>query len=344
MSSTLPSAGDEPVCVAAELPEHEPRRLLALQAYDILDTEPEQAFDDLTQVAAAMCDTPIALVSLVDGDRQWFKSRVGLDAVQTPREMAFCSHAILEPGAVLTVPDALLDPRFARNPLVVGDPAIRFYAGSPLVSPHGHALGTLCVIDRRPRAMSPAQHQGLRALARQVVTQMELRRSLLQATEHSLTDALTGAANRRAFDARVRAEWDRLARDREPLSLILLDIDHFKHFNDAFGHLAGDEVLRQVVPAVQRVIRGTDLLARWGGEEFAVLMPRMDPTAALRTAERIRRAIADHPWNGQGVTASLGVATCVPRPDEDVHLLTAAADAALYRSKGAGRNRATPAG
>src|SRR6266849_5378707 len=172
--------------MAITKPANEEARLIALDKYAILDTDPEQSFDDLTLLASFVCKTPIALISLVDEDRQWFKSRVGLDASETSRDIAFCSTAILQ-SDVFVVPDALADERFRDNPLVVSDPHIRFYAGAPLINEDGYALGTLCVVDRTPRELAPGEKEALKALSRLVLAQLEFRRNLILLKE-ALTD------------------------------------------------------------------------------------------------------------------------------------------------------------
>ena len=161
------------------IPPSEKKRLKVLWQYEVLDTVPEEVFDDLTELAARICEAPIALISLVDEKRQWFKSKVGTSLSQTSRDVSFCAHAINH-NDLFIVPDATLDTRFAANPLVTSDPKIRFYAGAPLITPDGYALGTLCVIDKVPRHLRQEQQQALRILARHVVSQLELRRRAKQ--------------------------------------------------------------------------------------------------------------------------------------------------------------------
>src|ERR1039458_1151955 len=159
----------------ARIPENEAQRLAALREYHILDTAAEQTYDDITALAAYICEVPIAVISLVDESRQWFKSKHGLTEVETPRDVAFCAHAILQTEPMI-VQDALKDTRFADSALVTRSPHIRFYAGFPLATPEGFALGTLCAIDRKPRRLSPEQKHAMQALSRQVMALLELRR------------------------------------------------------------------------------------------------------------------------------------------------------------------------
>ncbi len=169
----------------APVPKDEKRRLKILWQYELLDTVPEAVFDELTELAARICEAPIALLSLVDKSRQWFKAKVGVSLTETSRDISFCAHAILQ-NDLFIVSDATKDERFARSPLVTTDPKIRFYAGAPLITPDGCALGTLCVIDKVPRELRPEQKQALQILARHVVWQLDLRRrsrELAQAQE-----------------------------------------------------------------------------------------------------------------------------------------------------------------
>lgn len=189
-SPDLAAAGAS--ALPASVPLNESARLLALQSYQIMDSGQELRYDDIALLASQLCRTPIALISLIDERRQWFKSSIGLNGTEIPREVSFCAHAIVEPGQVLCVADASLDDRFAANPSVTGDPYIRFYAGAPLVSADGHALGTLCVMDREPRHLAAEQKDALLALSRQVMAHLEERR--------------TSAALRGAMQALTRSE------------------------------------------------------------------------------------------------------------------------------------------
>ncbi len=344
------------VMTTLDVPENEPARLEALRGYDILDTPPEASYDDLVRLAAHICGTPVAAVNFIDGERQWSKARVGLDEAELPRQVSFCARAVLEPHALTVVPDTRRDPRFADNPLAAGPTGLRFYAGAPVVTPAGEALGTLCVAAPETRGLSPAQADALAALARQAMSLLELRRALarLKVQQHELertnallaeqsaTDALTGLKNRRAFAERLAAEAERSGRYGAPLSLLLLDVDDFKGYNDRFGHPAGDEVLRRVAALLLGATRRADLVARYGGEEFAVLLPDTVLEGALLLAERCRRAVAAADWPRRGVTVSVGVAV-LSHGGTGGDGLVAAADQALYRAKRGGRDRVAAA-
>jgi len=185
----------------------EARRLKVLWQYEILDTIPEEVFDDLTELAARICEAPIALISLIDEDRQWFKAKVGVSVKETSRDISFCAHAIKQTDLFI-IPDATQDRRFASNPLVISDPKIRFYAGAPLITPDGYALGTLCVIDKVPRELRSEQQQALRVLARHVMMQLELRRHAKDLNEaHESKEATRGELDK------VQAENVKLKRE-----------------------------------------------------------------------------------------------------------------------------------
>ena len=346
----------------ADLPLNEPQRLEALQRYAVLDTPAEQAYDDLVTIASAVCGTSTALVSLIDAQRQWFKARKGLGVDETPRDVAFCAHAILEPDKLLHVRDSQLDERFSDNPYAQGEGAIRFYAGAPLLSSTGHALGTLCVMDTAPRELSKEQSDALLRLSRQVVALMELRKaySTLQhhlnerdwyetqlkryheeleqqnaeLAEQSRTDVLTGLPNRRAFNAALdRAIKNAGAGKR--LHVAVIDIDHFKSINDLHGHAAGDETLAAIGRTIQSQRGPHGFAARLGGEEFGLFMTDLDELAAELQCEYIREAVQNLPVNIPA-TVSIGIAKY--KPGDDATILCTRADEALYAAKRGGRN------
>lgn len=252
---------------AATFPQDEEQRLESLRSYEILDTLPEQEYDDIVQIASQICGSAIALVSLVDIDRQWFKAKVGVDVDQTPRDWAFCAHALLKPGEELYVSDATKDDRFSDNPLVLSDPKIRLYAGSPLIGSEGKPLGTLCVIDNYPRELEEGQLRSLRSLARQTVALMELRRqksnlekakSLLLRSNHDLLE----------FAQIVSHDLKEPLRGILGLTGILLE-DYRDRLDDQ-----GSELLAQLDGASQRMKSRVDKLLEYS-QAGRKLMQRM---------------------------------------------------------------------
>lgn len=328
----------------------EAERLDALEAYQIMDTSAEQAYDDVVMLACTICDVPIALVTLLDAGRQWFKAKVGVDVTQTPIQDAFCAYAIADESDVMEVCDALDDPRFVHNALVTGEPGIRFYAGAPLITSTGVKLGTVCVIDRIPRVLDARAKEALMALSRQVVSLLELRRSEAQLQRYqkqlelvnellrqqATLDPLTGLSNRRAFDDVLREELVRTDRTGASLALIFIDVDDFKNFNDQFGHVAGDQALQQVASLLLAQARPYDQVARYGGEELTLILPNTQCGAGMAVAERIRLAIQNFAWPMTPITVSVGVA--VANNAATGASLLQRADRALYQAKRAGRN------
>ena len=447
----------------------ESERLEALAKLNILDTGNEEVFDRITRAVSLALDTPICVVSLVDADRQWFKSKVGLCVNETARDVSFCAHAICGSG-IMEVPDAREDDRFADNPLVTGDPGIRFYAGAPLQTKSGFNVGTLCAIDRRPRKLTAEQRVLLEDLAAVVSDHFELRlanqraqlaesrlmdavqalpdgfvlydaddrlvlcndryKAIYAESAHAMvpgatfesiiragvqsgqypeavsqedkwiaarlkrhrqsdisieqvlpkdrwlkieerrtrdggyvgfrvditqlkrqqrelarlawTDGLTGVLNRRRFYDLANTELKRALRSGLPVSVVVIDIDHFKTINDTRGHSAGDAVLIELTRRWTAALRSHDILRRTGGEEFAALLPDTDLQGAHSVAERLRECTANEPVDYAGqkiaVTASAGIFQA-PRDRADLDRCLSNADKALYQAKRSGRNQ-----
>lgn len=310
-------------------------RLESLREYDVLDTPAEGSFDNITRIAQLIFGTPMAAISLIDSDRQWLKSSLGMPGQQVPRTISFCAHAI-KTSSPFVVCDARLDERFCNNPLVLGEPHIRFYAAVPLVTADHAILGTLCVLDTVPRDGVSADHMNaLYALSRMTVDALELRRL-------AIFDNLTNLLTRGAFRHAARKELETAVGNDWPLSCIILDVDHFKSINDTYGHAIGDAVLRRVAETVRAHTRSRDLLGRIGGEEFALMLPDTTAEVAMRCAERIRSTLATTRVTvGTDVlrlTASFGVASSRPS-DTNIELVLKRADQALYQSKNTARNR-----
>ncbi len=272
----------------APVPANEKRRLKAVHDLQILDTSADEAFDRVTRLAAHLFDVPIALVSILDSERQWFKSMVGVSVRETSRRVSFCGHAIEHDGVFL-VPDARVDPRFADNPLVCGTPNIAFYAGVTLKSPDGLPLGTLCVIDRIPREPSQQDIARLEDLAAIVQQNLNLHAA-------AVTDPLTSLLNRRGLNQHLDRELRRSRRTKQPLSLILGDLDHFKSINDSFGHDVGDQALVQVSELLRtHARRPGDCVARLGGDEFLLLLADCDEKSVDQVCLDIRQGLASQP-------------------------------------------------
>ena len=337
----------------APLPPNEEARLASLRSLKILDTPIEERFERIARMARRSFRVPIAAISLIDADRQWFKAVDGLAANETSREVAFCSHAILSDDP-LVVGDARQDPRFADNPLVQGDPNIRFYAGCPVHGPDGATLGTLCIIDRTPRTVEDQDVEALQDLARLVEDELRVKSAnerhaaliseLDEVRRQAAVDGLTRLWTRSAIDELLLREHAQSRRDEANLAVALIDFDHFKKVNDTYGHAAGDTVLREGSARLNSVLRPMDSLGRYGGEELMAVVPRCSSEELLGIAERLRQVIDATPivtaTGPVRVSISIGVAQRLPYASATVEQLAAAADAALYRAKAGGRNRA----
>lgn len=335
----------------APIPSNEGARLASLQRINLLSTPAEADLDRIVRVAGEYFEAPIALFSLVDEHRQWFKSRFGLEAPETPRDISFCGHVIVQ-DQTFVVEDAATDARFHDNPLVVDGPRIKFYAGVPIRAPDGSALGTLCVIDRSPRDFSNRDKERLRdfgwwlqlALDKRLLgeTLTEMISEIDQAKRESMIDPMTQTWNRRGFSELARREIARCRRAAKPIALMMVDIDHFKRINDTYGHPEGDKAIVTLARLLRGGTRTTDVLARLGGEEFAILLPDINRVDLIRLADTLRKTIEEKSGadSGQSFTVSMGLKWYEHlNGDLSEEAMVSLADKALYTAKQSGRNR-----
>lgn len=314
-----------------DIPDDERARLEKLRLLNVLDTLPEERFDRLTRMAKRMFGVPIALVSLVDKNRQWFKSCVGLRASETSRDISFCGHAILG-NDVFIIPNAVEDERFADNPLVLTDPNIRFYAGCPLAL-NGYRLGTLCIIDRKPRRFELEDVEALKDLASMVERE-------LAAVQLATLDELTNISNRRGFKVLAQHSLSLCARQKIPSALAFLDLDKFKPINDKFGHAEGDRVLITFAGLMKSCFRDSDIFARLVGDEFVVLLTNTSKQQAEGAMTRFKHSLEKYNEEvdrGYNIAFSYGIVEFNPEQRTAIDELLAIGDSLMYevkRSKG----------
>lgn len=308
-------------------------RLNALERLDAEAHGSEASFDLITELVKLTLKMETAAINLITRDSQKSKAHQGLRLSVCPREIAFCNITIQGYGPLI-IEDTKLDQRVRDNPLVIGPPFLRSYIGAPLTTADGYNLGALCAVDSKPRRFTTTEIDVLSKCAELVINQLELR---TQANR----DFLTGLHNRRSFMAGLERELARSLRNGQAATVALLDIDHFKHVNDTFGHPAGDRVLREFAGILEEECRQSDLIARIGGEEFAVLLPDSDLCSARSWADRVRKKIAEARFDGDrtlSLTASIGI-TVIDGTIAEPDAIMASVDHALYEAKELGRNR-----
>jgi diguanylate cyclase (GGDEF)-like protein len=314
--------------IKPKLPANEAERLHALRALKILDTSHEELFDRVTRMAKRLFGVEISLVSLVDADRQWFKSTQGLDASETPREISFCGHAINQDGLFI-IPNAIEDVRFFDNPLVTESPNIRFYAGYPLTLRAGINIGTLCLIDSKPRYLSEEDKQLLNDLG--AIIEQEIRTIQL-----ATLDELTLISNRRGFLTQAEHVRKVCRRNKVPMSVILFDLEKFKMINDDFGHHEGDFALKQFAEVMRSVFRESDVIGRLGGDEFVAIVSDASDELISLILDRFKIEMAamnqfiNKPYF---IEYTAGVASFSHDAEYSLEEMVAQADTAMYEKR-----------
>lgn len=308
------------------IPEDEASRLEAVRGLGLIDTPPDERFDRYTRLATHLFDVPVALFSVVEEDRQWFKSKQGITRDEFPRDLALCSYTILGDD-LLVVNDATRDERFKDNPMVTGEPSIRFYAGCPIRTRGGANIGTLAVIDYVPRVFEESDLLLLKDLAAMIDEDVAV-------INEATIDELTGLSNRRGFRAIANPALAVCRRMDRPASLMFFDLDGFKAVNDNYGHAEGDKVLIQVAGILLNEFRNSDVIARLGGDEFCVLLTGTSANSVERPIhsldERIRQWSETVPYK---VGYSVGTVTYDPDKHLSIADLLADADRLMYEHK-----------
>lgn len=309
-------------------PLDEQTRLATLRSLDILDSLPEERFDRITRLAKRIFNVPIALISLIDDDRQWFLSSMGIDIKETSRDISFCGHAILK-DQFFTVPDATLDSRFNDNPLVMGSPNIRFYAAYPISAPNGSKLGTICLLDQLPRDFSEEDIQLLNDLVQMVEQE-------ISAIYSANLDDLTRISNKRGFIGTGIVLFEFCKKNHIPVSLLYIDLDNFKPINDQYGHAEGDEALKAFSNILRESFRDTDVIARIGGDEFAVLLGNCTLLDCQINLDRLNTTIETYNATANikyEIKFSAGIAQYEPSKHLSLDDLLKDADFMMYKHK-----------
>lgn len=310
------------------IPDNERQRLATLRALNVLDSDAEERFDRITRLSRRIFSVPVCLVSLVDQNRQWFKSCQGVDVIETSRDISFCAHSINQ-SDIFIVEDAIKDPRFFDNPLVTKEPFIRFYAGYPLNINQDHRVGTLCLIGVEPRVFNEEEIASLTDLGKMVEAE------LLSITQSTL-DPLTTISNRRGFELLAKHALLSCKRMKTGAALIFFDLDFFKEINDNYGHQSGDKMLYDFAHILMSAFRESDVIARLGGDEFVVLLSFVESDLVDMAMARFTAQLAEYNQyqpKALQISTSFGVAKCAAGAECGLQALIALADKAMYQDK-----------